>query len=201
MGLVAGKLVEAHGKTVFLWGREGGDIIRGSCRAAAGVNIVEVMAAAAGAFEHFGGHAASGGFELSQEHVHELPARLEAAYKKVNAVGSGAIEVGLGPELELEELGAAHRDLMKLAPFGVGNTKPLFIFPNVSVGAVRAFGKTKNHLGLSLSRGTARTEGIAFFSTPDSFNKKIAQGDKVDIVGHVESDWRGQPRVRIVDVL
>ena len=85
LGLVAGKLVEAHGKTVFLWGREGGDIIRGSCRAAPGVNIVEVMAAARGAFEHFGGHAASGGFELAQEHVHELPARLEAAYLKINA--------------------------------------------------------------------------------------------------------------------
>ncbi len=201
LGLVAGKLVEAHSKTVFLWGREGGDIIRGSCRAAPGVNIVEVMAAAASAFEHFGGHAASGGFELAQEHVHELPARLEAAYAAINATGTGAVEILLDRELDLAELGAAHRDLQKLAPFGVGNTKPLFIFPNVSVGAVRSFGKTKNHLGLTLSRGTARTEGIAFFSGADSFNKKIVQGDKADIIGHVESDWRGQPRVRVVDIL
>ena len=201
LGLVAGKLVEAHGKTVFLWGRDGGDIIRGSCRAAPGVNIVEVMAAANGAFEHFGGHTASGGFELSQEHVHELSARLEDAYLAVNAVGTGVVEVLLDRELDLEELNNAHRDLKKLAPFGVGNTKPLFIFPNVSVGAVRTFGKTQNHLGLSLSRGTARTEGIAFFSTPDSFNKKVEQGQKVDIVGHVESDWRGAPRIRVVDIL
>ena len=201
LGLVAGKLVEAHGKTVFLWGREGGETIRGSCRAAPGVNIVEVMAAANGAFEHFGGHAASGGFELSQEHVHELSARLEDAYLAVNAVGTGVVEVLLDRELDLEELNNAHRDLKKLAPFGVGNTKPLFIFPNVSVGAVRTFGKTQNHLGLSLSRGTARTEGIAFFSTPDSFNKKVEQGQKVDIVGHVESDWRGAPRIRVVDIL
>ena len=101
----------------------------------------------------------------------------------------------------MAELAHAHKDLQKLAPFGVGNQKPLFIFPNVSVGAVRTFGKTQNHLGLSLSRGTARTEGIAFFSTPDSFNKKIVQGEKVDIVGHVEADWLGGPRVRVVDVL
>lgn len=201
LGLVAGKLVETHSKTVFLWGREGGDIIRGSCRAAPGVNIVEVMAAAASAFEHFGGHAASGGFELAQEHVHELPARLEAAYAAVNATGTGAVEILLDRELDLAELGAAHRDLQKLAPFGVGNTKPLFIFPNVSVGAVRTFGKTKNHLGLTLSRGTARAEGIAFFSTPESFNKKVEQGDKADIIGHVEADWRGAPRVRVVDIL
>ena len=201
LGLVAGKLVEVHGKTVFLWGREGGDTIRGSCRSAPGVNIVEVMAAARGAFEHFGGHAASGGFELAQERVHELPARLEAAYLKINAAGTGAVEVLLDRELDLAELGHTHRDLQKLAPFGVGNAKPLFIFPNVSVGAVRTFGKTQNHLGLTLSRGTARTEGIAFFSGADSFNKKIAQGDKADIVGHVESDWRGAPRLRVVDIL
>ena len=201
LGLVASKLVEAHGKTVFLWGREGGDTIRGSCRAAPGVNIVEVMAAANGAFDHFGGHAASGGFELAQEQVHELPSRLAAAYLAVNATVTGAVEVLLDRELDLAELSSAHRDLQKLAPFGVGNTKPLFIFPGVSVSATRAFGKTKNHLGLTLSRDNVRTEGIAFFSTPDSFNKKIVQGDKADIVGHVEADWRGAPRIRVVDVL
>ena len=61
--------------------------------------------------------------------------------------------------------------------------------------------KKKIHFAFPFPRGRRGTEGIAFFSTPDSFNKKIAQGDKADIVGHVESDWRGQPRVRVVDVL
>ncbi len=201
LGLVASKLVEAHGKTVFLWGREGGEVIRGSCRAAPGVNIVEVMGAAGDALEHFGGHAASGGFELALERAHELPARLEAAYLAVSATKSPVVETLLDRELDLAELAHAQKDLQKLAPFGVGNTKPLFIFPGVSVGQVRSFGKTQNHLGLSLSRGTARTEGIAFFSTPDSFNKKITQGDRADIVGHVEADWRGAPRIRVVDVL
>ena len=32
LGLVASNLVEAHGKPVFLWGREGGELLRGSCR-------------------------------------------------------------------------------------------------------------------------------------------------------------------------
>mgnify|MGYP000433302329 CR=1 FL=1 len=201
LGLVAGKLSETHHKTVFLWGREGGEIIRGSCRAAKGVNVVEVMAAAGSAFEHFGGHAASGGFELAAEHAHELPARLETAYAAVNAARSADEEVLLDRELDLSEVPHAHKALRKLAPFGVGNHKPLFIFPGVSVGPVRAFGKTQNHLGLSLSRGDARMEGIAFFSTPESFNKKVAQGERSDIVGHVESDWRGQSRIRIVDVL
>lgn len=59
LGLVANKLVESHGKTAFLWGREGGEEIRGSVRSNGSVNIVELMRAAQGAFSHFGGHAAS----------------------------------------------------------------------------------------------------------------------------------------------
>ncbi len=200
LGLVANNLMEAHGKTVFLWGRERGSIIRGSCRAAAGVNIVELMAGARDIFGHFGGHAASGGFSVAEEDVHNLPARLNEAYGTA-AVSDAVSEVLLDRELDLAEVGHAHRDLQKLAPFGVGNIKPLFIFPKVSIGAVRTFGKTQNHLGLSLSRNGTRTEGIAFFSTPDSFNKKIVQGETVDVIGHVEADWRGGPRIRVVDIL
>ena len=201
LGLVAGKLAETHGKSVFLWGREGGEVIRGSCRAAPGVNIVEVMAAAGDAFEHFGGHAASGGFELSLEHAHELPLRLEAAYLAVSATKSATVETMLDRELDLAEVAHAQKELQKLAPFGVGNTKPLFIFPNVSVGPVRAFGKTQNHLEMTLSNASAEIKGVTFFATPDSFNRKVEQGDRADVVGHIESDWRGAPRLRVVDVL
>lgn len=203
LGLVANKLVEAHGKTTFLWGREGGDTIKGSCRAAPGVNVVELMAAARDALDHFGGHAASGGFGLAEEKVHELPRRLNDAYTTLAAVGELSQEVLLDRELDLAELPHAYRALQQLSPFGVGNEKPLFIFPNVSVGTVRMFGKAQDHLELSLSRESSAwgTSGIAFFSTPESFNKKVESGMRADVVGHVEMDWRGRPRIRVVDVL
>jgi len=201
LGLVANKLVEVHGKTVFLWGREGGDIIRGSCRSDGTVNIVELMAAAQGAFEHFGGHAASGGFAVAEEDIHHLPARLHAAYAAAGGLAAAPLEVVVDRELDLAELGAAQRDLRQLAPFGVGNAKPLFIFPNVSIASTRMFGKAQDHLEVALERNGTRAGSIAFFSAPDSFSKKIVQGERADVVGHVELDWRGAPRIRIVDIL
>ncbi len=203
LGLVANKLVEAHGKTTFLWGREGGDSIKGSCRAAPGVNVVELMGAAKDALDHFGGHAASGGFGVLEDKVHELPKRLNEAYAMLSAVGGLSQEIILDRELDLSELSHAYRALQQLSPFGVGNEKPLFIFPNVSLGAVRMFGKAQDHLEVSLSRETSSygTAGIAFFSTPDSFSKKIESGIRADVVGHVELDWRNKPRIRVVDVL
>lgn len=201
LGLVANSLVETHGKPVFLWGREGGDELRGSCRSDGVVNVVELMGRAGDVFGHFGGHHASGGFSVIEERVHELLPRLSAAHAAVASAAGGAVEVPLDRELSLAEVRHAHAALKQLAPFGVGNDKPLFALPNVSIAGVRTFGKTQNHLEVTLSDGFDDTKGVAFFSTPDSFAKKIVPGGRATIVGHVEADWRGGPRVRVVDVL
>jgi hypothetical protein len=71
---------------------------------------------------------------------------------------------------------------------------------------VRTFGKGKDHLEIMLGDSNDGGEdhpisGVAFFSTRDSFQKKIERGVRADIIGHVETDWRGGPRIRVVDVL
>lgn len=66
---------------------------------------------------------------------------------------------------------------------------------------MRTFGKASDHLELLLAREGAESAGIAFFSTPESFTKKVEPGMRADIVGSVELDWRGKPRIRVVDVI
>lgn len=202
LGLVANKLVEEHGKPVCLWGKEGGDVVRGSCRSDGDVNIVELMSAAGHVFEGFGGHTGSGGFSIAEERVHELSAALAEAHAKLLAQTPPASrEIVVDRTLELSEVGFAYRDLVKLSPFGMGFEKPLFMFPGLSVNDARMFGKGQDHLELTLTRGGERVSGITFFAAPDSFTKPIAVGEKADVVGHVEMDWRGKPRLRVVDVL
>ena len=214
LGLVANSLAEAHGKPAFVWGRGGSTptphesgLLRGSCRSDGATNVVDLMGAVPGVFEDFGGHFASGGFSLPPERAHELPARLAEAYELLRAQRATPKEVVADRELELAEAPHALRDLDKLAPFGVGFEKPLFIFPGVSVAGARTFGKQQNHLELSLTRpsttlgASERIAGIAFFSTPESFTKKPGLGDSVSVVGNVERDWRGAPRLRVVDIV
>ncbi len=214
LGLVANSLMQAHGGPVFLWGRDGSTsaseedgLLRGSCRSDGSVSVVEVMAAAGqdGFFDHFGGHRASGGFSFTQDKAHELSERLAHAYEELASHAPAAEEVVLDRQLSIEEVPHAHQALQRLAPFGIGNAKPLFIFPSTLISSVRTFGKQKNHLELALSSpdgaGDDVVPGVAFFSTADSFQKKIARGAHADIVGHVELDWRGGPRIRVVDVI
>jgi len=201
LGLVANSLVEAHHKPTFLWGREGGELLRGSCRSEGVTNVVELMHAAGDVFDHCGGHAASGGFALTEDRAHELPQALNKAYDALKSQSAATKEIVVDRELDLSELPHALRHLDRLAPFGIGNAKPLFIFPNATVGSIKMFGKQKNHLQVSLADDFNRVDGIAFFSTPESFQKQPTTGARVDAVGHIERDWRGQPRLRIVDIL
>ncbi|MEK7612710.1 MAG: DHH family phosphoesterase [Patescibacteria group bacterium] len=201
LGLVANNLVETHGKPVFLWGREGGEVLRGSCRSDGVMNIVELMSAAGDVFDHFGGHYASGGFSVAEEKIHELSNRLTSAFAEVASNIAALPELVLDREVALAEVPHAQRDLMQLAPFGVGNEKPLFMFPGVSIGSIRTFGKQRNHLEFSFERNAARTSGIAFFATPESFQKSATVGERADVVGHIELDWRGAPRIRVVDII
>jgi single-stranded-DNA-specific exonuclease len=201
LGLVANKLAEAHGKPVFLWGREGGEILRGSVRSGDEVSVVDLMANAPDAFVHFGGHHASGGFALEEGKAHELLSKLSASYETLRAKGVERQDTILERELSLGEVSHAMKTLSNLAPFGEGNAKPLFVFSNVSVERMKMFGKASDHIEVSLGGSGASATGIAFFSSPDSFTKPLAVGNKVDVVGHVELDWRGSPRIRVVDII
>lgn len=201
LGLVANSLAETHNKTVFLWGREGGEMLRGSCRSGGNVNMVELMRGASAVFDDFGGHYAAGGFSVPQERVHELLPKLVQSYEALSASTLGQKEIVIDRELDIAEIPHAQKALTQLAPFGMDNAKPLFLVPNVSVASIRMFGKKTDHLELKLVNGNSTVSGIAFFSTPGSFQKPITEGVKIDVVGHVELDWRGQARLRIVDIL
>lgn len=202
LGLVANKLMEEHQKPVFLWGREGGDSIKGSCRSDSSVSVVDLMGVAGDVFEQFGGHHASGGFTLSEGRVHELLARLTGAYETLRSKAAAVADISIERELPLSELPFALRDLTRLAPFGQGFEKPLFLFPRVSVSGTRSFGKTGDHLEALLGDGfDTPVSAVSFFAKPDSFSKTLSSGVRADIVGHIENDWRGRPRIRIVDVL
>jgi single-stranded-DNA-specific exonuclease len=203
LGLVANSLAEAHHKPVFLWGREGGDIIRGSVRGDGLINVVDLMNGAKELFDHFGGHHGAGGFSLAQEHVHELGPRLASSYEALRSKGVEEKEIEIDRQLDIAELEFAQRELKRLAPFGEGNRKPLFVFPDTYIARTRMFGKNTDHLELELKGPSSPfgIAGIAFFSNADSFTKRAQQGSHADIVGNVELDWRGRPRIRVVDVI
>ena len=95
--------------------------------------------------------------------------------------------------------------LAKLAPFGEGNPKPIFLFKGAEIVGVRNFGRDGSHLELLLRapNGT-RVSAINFFTKPDQFSRTLEEGRTIDLIASLEkSTFKRLPelRLRIVDIL
>lgn len=204
VGLVAQSLAEEFKRPVFIWGRDGKGILKGSCRSGGVESVVALMERAEDAFITHGGHHASGGFSVSAEGVHTLPEKLCAAREASSQESKPelpAVDAVLEPHHINESVSAL---LEMLAPFGIANPKPLFAIPHVIPTSVTVFGKTKNHTKLSLVTGFGKTDAICFFRLPDTFTILPEVGKEVTLLAHVERSFfmgRRETRLRIVDIV
>jgi len=240
LGLAANSCAEEFNRPVFLWGRDGEDAIKGSCRSEGTSSVVEIMRAVpTGVFVQYGGHHHSGGFAVANEAVHYLELRLnEAASKvkseksKVQSLSAHSIGEGAGTtsslsgeghrqtggsaeaepidlELRLEDINERlHRDINQLAPFGVGNPKPVFLFSKVIPKEIRIFGKAKEHVELIfINEVDEKVSAISFFGATSEWAKSLL-GMKnlksIDLIASLEKSMfmnRPQLRLRIIDVI
>jgi single-stranded-DNA-specific exonuclease len=207
LGLVANSLKDDHRCPVFLWGRDGGDILKGSCRSDGRVSLIELMnTVESGIFEEFGGHIMSGGFSVFQNKIHLLEEKLQLAYDKLTAVGDFVSEeLMIDMKISLDDVNLENFNLLKkLAPFGVGNPKPLFLFEKVIIDNIKMFGKEVNHLEIIFKNSRGRNiKAIGFFMKTDNWGQEIKAGDRINLLANFEhSTFRGfiELRLRIIDL-
>ena len=206
LGLAASRLVESFNRPAFVWGIHEERLIKGSCRSNGSVNIVELMQEAGGEelFVNFGGHTEAGGFTVRAGAEDSFASRLITAYKKLQHPPSvrsiGAPDSALSLDMITP---ATYHSFAPLAPFGVGNSKPLFLFEGVEIMGVRSFGNGGIHLELTFRNTKGRTiSAVGFFAKKNLGKLSFKQGDWVDLSAHIENSFyrgRGELRLRIVD--
>lgn len=207
LGLIAGKIMDEYDRPVFVWGREGMEndaVVKGSCRSNGSVNVVSLMEKTKEVFLDFGGHELAGGFSVKSEEIHFLEEKLCTMFETVSrdAVGPGVM---IDATLSLSDVNEKTAQIVSaVAPFGLGNPKPTFLFPNVTIKNIKMFGKEKNHLELTLAEdsGVERV-AISFFADADTFSKKAVVGERVDLIATIEKSYfLGRPsiRLRILDI-
>jgi single-stranded-DNA-specific exonuclease len=205
VGLAASKLAEEYNKPVFLWGRDGNQVHKGSCRSGGGVSVVELMRGASDIFLEHGGHHFSGGFSLRDESVFSFGEVLNRVHSELGTQVQIREEISPDAEITLEEVfGSLRRELATLAPFGVGNPRPLFAFSRVTPTNVSLFGKANEHTKLTFMVNGRELEAIAFFSNPKSFTFTPSPHIPLTLHAHIEESFfmgRPQLRLRIVDIV
>lgn len=208
LGLAANTLMQENFCPVFLWGREGGEILKGSCRSPGNLSLIELMKfLPEGILLDYGGHSFSGGFSVSHEKIHLLETEIINALSKIKTEDDVASqEIFVDKKMSIDDANwETYKLIEKLAPFGAGNQKPIFLFENIEIGAVKNFGKEKNHLEISFQKNDGKKiSAIGFFMTGSEWGIELQEGKKINLVATMEkSMFRNFPelRLRIVDIL
>jgi len=207
LGLVASKIAEEYKKPAFVWGSEGSETIRGSCRGWGSINLVELMTnLPENSLLNFGGHVSAGGFSVSHEEVHFLEERLLKICDGLLTSPTGGEESQVDATITMDDVVKENYAVIeKLAPYGVGNPKPTFLFKDVPIQSVKEFGKEKNHLEIIFMTSRGRpVKAIAFFKTRESFHRSLTAGESIKLTATFEKSTfagRTELRLRIVDIL
>ena len=218
LGLAANSCAEEFDRPVFLWGRDGDDIIKGSCRSEGKTNIVELMrAVSTGTFSQFGGHHHSGGFAMNNEQIHYLEQRLCEVGDKIKQLNNSTDEQSnqskdhddedfIDLEIPLDQVNIHfYNELNQLAPFGVGNKKPILLFRQIIPETIRRFGKGNDHIELVFRKSNSeKIVAISFFGANSTWAKNIQANKPIDLIASLDkSMYRGRVdlRLRIVDII
>jgi single-stranded-DNA-specific exonuclease len=205
LGLIASSLMDEHDGPVFLWGREEGKTLKGSCRSDGCVDIVAMMRDSAHLFIEYGGHTGAGGFSVSLENVDLLADGLEVAYEKLSVSGNKNKEIIADIAISIDDVNNnLEKQISQLAPFGMNNPKPTFLFKDIEIYETKIFGKKPEHLKIDFkNKKGGKISAIGFFIKPEDFSVKIAAGEKIDLLANLEKSYfagREELRLRIVGI-
>jgi len=207
LGLVAGKIMDEYQKPVFVWGKDENDCIKGSCRSDGSVSVVELMTATSDSFLEYGGHELAGGFTVHDDKIHFLEELLSKTFHEVKRIKIES-EANYDVQSDFAVVSMKNwKEIEKMAPFGLANPKPVFLFPQVKIEQIKKFGKNGSgeHLEITFSDANNRkAKAISFFSGLESFKVPIVDGGKVDLLATFDlSRFRGREelRLRIEDIM
>ena len=141
------KSMQLPERTSFFQDTEEG--AKGSGRSIPAYNMFEELTAVKDIFTKFGGHPMAAGVSLPKERIDELRIRLNENCKLTPEDMQEIIQIDCDMPLSyITENLVESIDL--LAPFGTGNTKPLFALKNVPVTKAAYIGKEGQYLRLTV---------------------------------------------------
>ena len=147
-GIVAGRIRETYNKPVLVI-TDAEDGAKGSGRSIPAYNMFEELTAVKDVFTKFGGHPMAAGVSLPTDKIDELRDRLNSNCKLTEDDMQEIIKIDC--DMPLSYMTESLVDSIDmLAPFGTGNTKPLFALKNVEIKGASFMGKEGQFLRLNI---------------------------------------------------
>ena len=200
IGIVASRLTDYYYRPTIVLTRAN-DLITGSARSIKNFDIYDAIDHCSDLLEHFGGHKYAAGLSMKPENVDEFRRRFEAYIREHLSLEDLVPELEVDLKINFHDITAKFmRILNQFAPFGPGNSAPVFWSDNIiDAGGSRPVGGHK-HLKLTVRQlGDDERNvfsGIAF-QKGDLFSR-IHSGEPFSICYNLEYNyWQGKTTLQL----
>lgn len=164
LGIVASKIVEVTGKPAVVLSRNiDGVTVKGSGRSVPNFNLFKAFDKKRDLMLTFGGHAAAVGMTINISNLDALQLAFDEAADDQMLAELPKPSLPIVSHLSVSEVTRSlYQQLHYLAPFGIDNPAPLFIFNPKIVSDVKVIGSSGDHLKFKVNDGTKSVNAIVF---------------------------------------
>lgn len=181
-GIVAGRIRETYNKPVLVI-TDAEEGAKGSGRSIPAYNMFEELTAVKDVFTKFGGHPMAAGVSLEKGKIDELRRRLNENCTLTEDDMQEIIKIDCDMPLSYITEGLID-SIDLLAPFGTGNSKPLFALKNIPVQKMAYMGKEGQYLRMSLETEKGETMTALMFRGVEDFERSVEEK-------YGEASWQG----------
>jgi len=205
IGIVASKLLDKYYRpTVVLTIDRDSGVAKGSARSIEGFDIYRALSECSSLFTHYGGHQLAAGMSLPSEHIAGLEEKLNELAGLWLADDQFIPVMRADLECRMSDVSVSLIDQLELlAPYGMGNPPPKFLFTGLQLAEKRMLGKEKQHLKLALneipdpSAVPLRVDAIGFGQ--GHLTERISPLAKIDVLGELSvNEWNGTKKAQII---
>lgn len=188
VGIVASRIVERFHRPAIVLGVENG-VAHGSGRSIQAFHLLEALEGMSELFTKFGGHAHAAGLTLPESSLEVFRERLRIRAAERLTPEDLQPRVEIDAVIEFGEINdALWRALEQIAPFGMGNERPLFGARNVELAGAPQVWKEK-HLRIAAKQG-GRTLVMKGWGMAE-LAEELREVKTVDVAFEIERDWLG----------
>jgi len=186
VGIVASRIVERFHRPAIVLGVENG-VAQGSGRSIAAFHLLAALEGMGDLFTKFGGHAHAAGLTLPESSLESFRQRLRGWAAERLTAEDMQPTVEIDAVIEFAEINdSLWRALDQIAPFGMGNRRPLFGAKNVQLAGPPQVWKEK-HIRLAARQG-GRTLMMKGWGLAE-LAEELRDAKAVDIAFEIERDW------------
>nr|MBP9818265.1 hypothetical protein [Candidatus Shapirobacteria bacterium] len=198
IGLLSGRLTEKYYLPSIVIA-ETENISKGSCRSIPEINIIEVLREFSDLFVDLGGHAGAAGFSIKTSNIPQLKTKLTKYLNKKLAKVKLRPHIYQDAEMHLSAVNITNiKAINKLAPFGIDNPEPQFLFKNLKIVSKKLLGTTGDHLKLILAcPPNCEAVGVGF--KKGELDKILNIGDTIDLTATLSiNEWNNTQTPQLI---